>query len=189
MATKKVVTIVGGGDSALDWAIILASGITRKVYLVHRRNDFRAAPKTIEKIIQLSRLDNIELITPYQLYQLEGDNGILKKVKVKDLNQNIIQFQSDYLLLFFGMSTNIKPIDNWKLSIKNQHIEVNPATMQTNLHGVFTAGDICDYPGKLRLIITGFGESARACHSAYSYVNPMKHVNFKHSTITGIPKS
>ncbi len=185
----KVITIAGGGDSALDWAVLLASGIAKKVYLVHRRNNFRAVPKTVEKINKLCNLNRIKLITPYQLDSLEGDNGNLRAIRVKDLDGNMLLFESDYLLPFFGMSMDIGPISNWGLSIKNKHIEVNHSTMQTNLPGVFAIGDICHYLGKLKLILTGFAEVARACHSVYEIINPKLPLHFEHSTTKGLPGS
>ena len=186
---NKIVTIAGGGDSALDWAVILAKDIAKKVYIVHRRTNFRAAPKTVEEMNQLTENGNIELITPYQLNGLKGKNGILNEIGVKDLDGNIKYLKSDYLLPFFGMAMNIGSLDNWNLSIINKHIEVNPASMQTNLNGIFAVGDICTYPGKLKLILTGFAESARACHSAYSYIKPNTPLHFEHSTTKGLPKS
>ncbi|RST72455.1 NAD(P)/FAD-dependent oxidoreductase [Candidatus Aquarickettsia rohweri] len=185
----KIVTIAGGGDSALDWAVILAKNFAKKVYIIHRRNNFRASPKTVEEIENLSKNGNLELVTPYQLHKITGKNGFLESIEVINLDGNIKTIKSDYLLPFFGMSMNIGPLNNWNLNIKNNHIEVNPATMETNLKGIYTVGDICNYPGKLKLILTGFAESARACHSIYSYINPNKALHFEHSTTKGIPKN
>jgi len=185
----KIVTIAGGGDSALDWAVILAKNFAKKVYIIHRRNNFRAAPKTVEEIENLSKNGNLELVTPYQLHKITGKNGVLESIEVINLDGNTKTIKSDYLLPFFGMSMNIGPLNNWNLNIKNNHIEVNPATMETNLKGIYAVGDICNYPGKLKLILTGFAESARACHSIYSYVNPNKSLHFEHSTTKGIPKN
>ena len=115
---NKIVTIAGGGDSALDWAIILAKDIAKKIYIIHRRSNFRAAPKTVEEIQKLSKNGNLELITPYQLHRLIGVNGILENIEVIDLDDNTKSFQSDYLLPFFGMSMDIGPINNWGLYVK-----------------------------------------------------------------------
>ena len=183
----KIVTIAGGGDSALDWAIVLANNIAKKLYLVHRRSDFRAAPNTVKEIHRLCNLDKIQLITPYQLDSLKGSNGALHEIIVKDLDGNTLSFKSDYLLPFFGMSMNIGPINNWGISIKNKHIEVDPATMQTSLSSIFAIGDICYYPGKLKLILTGFAEAAKACHSAYDVINPDLPLHFEYSTTKGLP--
>ena len=102
----KVVTIAGGGDSALDWAVILAKKIAKKVYIIHRRNNFRAAPKAVEEIENLSKNGNIELVTPYQLHKITGENGILESIEVINLDGNTKTIKSDYLLPFFGMSMN-----------------------------------------------------------------------------------
>lgn len=185
----KIVTIAGGGDSALDWAVILAKDIAKKVYIIHRRNNFRAAPKTVAEIEKLSKNGNLNLVTPYQLHKITGANGALESIEVIDLDGNTKVVKSDYLLPFFGMSMNIGPLNHWNLNIKNKHIEVNPATMETNLKGIYAIGDICNYPGKLKLILTGFAESARACHSAYNYINPNKPLHFEHSTTKGIPRN
>lgn len=183
----KIVTIAGGGDSALDWAVVLANGIAKKIYLIHRNNKFRAAPKTIAEVQKLASKGIIDLIIPYQLHKLKGVDGMLKEIEVKDLENNIISFKSDYLLPFFGTSMNIELMSNWNLAIKHHHVEVNPATMLTNLTGVFAAGDVCNYPGKLKLIITGFAEAARACHSVYKFIYPNSHTHFQYSTNKGVP--
>ena len=185
----KIVTIAGGGDSALDWAVVLANSIAKKLYIVHRRSDFRGAPKTVEKINKLCDLNKIELVTPYQLDNLKGNDGVLHMITVKNPEDHVLSFESDYLLPFFGMSMDIGPISNWNLSIKNRHIEVDPATMQTSLPGVFAIGDICHYPGKLKLMLTGFAEAAQACHSAYKIINPDLPLHFIHSTTKGLPGS
>ena len=183
----KTVTIVGGGDSALDWAIFLAKNIAKKIYLVHRREKFKSSPKMKHDVLELSKTGLIKLVTPYQLNKIEGTNNILKIVEVKDLEGNILKIKSDYLIIFFGLSKNIGPISDWDLIIKKKYIEVDPTTMQTNLKGVYAAGDICNYPGKLRLISVGFGECARACYSAYNYIKPDIPMHFEHSTNRGIP--
>ena len=183
----KVVTIAGGGDSALDWAVVLAKNIAKKVNIIHRRSDFRAAPKTVAEIKELCNSGRIELITPYQLDGLEGVDGKLHSIRVRDLDGAMLSFESDYLLPFFGMSMDIGRITGWNLVVKNKHIEVDPKNMQTNLEGVFSIGDICDYPGKLKLILTGFAEAARACHSAYDAINPNTPLHFEHSTTKGLP--
>jgi thioredoxin reductase (NADPH) len=189
MFRDKVVTIAGGGDSALDWAVLLANDVAKKVYIVHRRNSFRAVPKTVEKINTLCDSKKIEIIAPYQLDGLEGDGTKLRAINVIDLDGNALSFESDYLLPFFGMHMDIGPIANWGLHIKNKHVAVAPATMQTNVDGIFAIGDICDYPGKLKLILTGFAEGARACHSAYELINPDVPLHFEHSTTKGLPSS
>ena len=184
---NKIVTIAGGGNSALDWAIILAENIARKVYIIHRRNEFKATPSTIEKIKKLSKGNNLKLITSHQLYKITGKDGILKDITVIDLNKKTKTIPSNYLLAFFGISMDIDYINKWNLNVQDKCIEVNPASMETNLKGIYAIGDICNYPGKLKLILTGFAESTRACYSAYNYINPKKSLHFEHSTTKGIP--
>lgn len=182
----KRVVIAGGGDSALDWAILL-SEIADKVYLVHRRAKFRAAPESAKKIEELAQNKKIELIIPYQLHSITGEDGHLTSVMVEDLEGNIIALEADYLLPFFGLSMDLGPIAKWGINVDKRHITVDNATMETNISGIFAIGDIAIYPGKLKLILTGFAEAALACHSAYNMVHPDIPLHFEYSTTKGIP--
>lgn len=183
----KIVTIVGGGDSALDWAVLLADGIAKKVNLVHRRDNFRALQKTVSLMKVLQQQGKIDIITPCQLTGVKGNNGYLTHIDVKNMAGEITTLKSDYLLPFFGMTMNLGAINNWGLKIIDKHIEVDPASMETCLAGVFAIGDICFYPGKLKFISTGFAEAARAIHSAYDFIHPGENRHFEHSTTKGIP--
>ena len=183
----KTVTIVGGGDSALDWAVLLADGIAKKVHLVHRRDNFRALQKTVSAMRRLQEQGKINLITPCQLAAVRGKNGYLTHIDVKNMAGEIATIESDFLLPFFGMTMHIGPINNWGLAIERNHINVDPASMQTNLAGVYAVGDICHYPGKLKFISTGFAEAARAIHTAYDFIHPDENRHFEHSTTKGIP--
>ncbi|MFQ3307611.1 MAG: thioredoxin reductase (NADPH) [Candidatus Midichloriaceae bacterium] len=185
---NKVVTIAGGGDSAIDWALILASGIAKKVYLIHRRDKFRASPKNIERLNQLKIDNHLEIISPFNLKSLKGNNGVLTEIIVENLDGEERSLKSDYLLPFFGMNMNIGTIQNWNLEVENKHISVDPSSMETNLNGVFAIGDICNYPGKLKLILTGFSEAAVACHAAYAIIHPDTPLHFEYSTTKGIHK-
>lgn len=182
-ADKKIV-IAGGGDSALDWAIALSN--IAKVYLVHRRNKFRAAPASIQKIHELASKGNIELIINYQLSALKGNNGFLQEVIVSDLDGNSRSLQADILLPFFGLAQNLGPILDFGLNIKTHHINVNYPYFETNIPGIYAVGDIAIYQGKLKLILTGFAESASALHHAYSRVFDGKALHFEYSTTKGI---
>ena len=184
--TGKRVAIAGGGDAALDWVIELAS-IAKKVFLIHRRNNFRAATSTLEKMKSLQNESRVDLITPYQLNKLLGYDGVLNSVEVS-LDQQTKKIEIDYLLPFFGLQTNLEHITNWKLKISNDLITVNPATMQTNIEGVFAIGDIANYSGKIKLILSGFAEAARACHSIRHHIYPDEHMNFQYSTVQGVPQ-
>jgi len=181
---KKIV-IAGGGDSAVDWAISL-SEVTEKIYLVHRREKFRAAPESIRQLQELASIGKIELIINYQLDHLIGSNGLLEAVGVKDLNNNIRILQSDILLPFYGLSQALGPIAEWGLDLHSKHIVANYPNFETNIPGIYAIGDIATYPGKLKLILTGFSEAASAMHHAYNKVFDGKALHFQYSTTKGI---
>ena len=151
----KRVVIAGGGDSAVDWALNLAE-IAERVMVVHRRPKFRAAPDSEAKLHALAEQGALDLVVPYQLQGLDGKDGVLRAVRVATLEGEIRVLPADDLLAFFGMSMDLGPIAQWDLTMDGAHIDVNPATMLTNLPGVFAVGDICTYPGKLKLILMGY---------------------------------
>jgi thioredoxin reductase (NADPH) len=185
----KTVVIAGGGDSAVDWAINLA-GIAKHIYVVHRRDKFRAMQNSLEQLQVLTNQNKVEMIIPYQLSSLNGSNGYLKSVVVQSLDGEIKTLECDYLLPFFGIAMDHHELNNWNLNMTsdNRYIMVTPSTMETNLHKVFAIGDICQYPGKLKLILTGFAEASLAVHTAFSRINPDIALHFEHSTTKGIPK-
>lgn len=185
----KTVMIAGGGDSALDWSVILAS-ITKKIYLIHRRDKFRGHDDTIRKVHDLEKQGKIEFVIPYQLHSILNQDGIFKGIIAENFNDSTLkEFEVDYLLPFFGLKMELGSIANWGLNLSKSCISVDPSTMETNVKRVFGVGDIVDYPGKLKLILTGFSEGALACHSAYNYVFPDKALHFSYSTTKGIPAS
>ncbi len=184
---KKVV-IAGGGDSAIDWAISL-SEVVEKLYIVHRRPKFRAAPDSVDKLHKLIDAGKIELVTPYQLASLEGENGKLAAVIVKDLDGNSKALEADILLPFYGLAMELGPIADWGLNIHMKHIEVDSSTCETNIKGIFAVGDIAHYKNKLKLILCGFSEAAMATHAAYDYVYPDKAYHFEYSTSKGNPNA
>ena len=184
---NKRVAIAGGGDSAIDWCLSL-SEIASKVFLIHRRNKFKATPESINKIYKKVETGKIDLVIPYQLYKIHGNNGYLNAVEVIDLDSNIKIIEADYLLPFFGLSMNIGPIAKWGVEIDGKHIKVDQSTMQTSIKGIFAVGDIIRYPGKLKLILTGFAEAALACNQVYSMINNGIEVHFEYSTTKGIPQ-
>ena len=180
----KNIVIAGGGDSALDWALALA-GIAKKIYLVHRRAKFRAAPATITALDAAVARGEVDLVTPYQLAgltPLAGNDGHIASVELADLEGGTRSINADILLAFFGLSMNLGPINDWGLGLSHQHIVVEPASMVTNTPGIFAIGDIAHYAGKLKLILTGFAEAAQAAHAARSFLNPGKEFHFVHST-------
>ncbi len=184
-AGKRVV-IAGGGDSAADWAVALAE-VAAKVMVVHRRPKFRCAPESEARMRALAESGRIEMVIPYQLDALEGANGRLARVVVKTLDGEARALEADALLPFFGLAGDLGPIARWGIAMDGTAIKVDPATCATNLPGVFAIGDVAAYPGKLKLILTGFAEAALAAHAAFAVANPGRALHFEYSTTTGVP--
>ena len=182
----KRVVIAGGGDSAVDWALSLAE-VSAQVMVIHRRAKFRAAPESAARLQQLAASGAIELVTPFQLHGLEGEDGALTAVIVADLAGKTRRLPTDVLLPFFGLSMNLGPIAEWGLALERHHVAVDPATSQSSLPGVFAIGDIAQYPGKLKLILSGFAESALAAHAIFPLVRPGEALHFEYSTTKGVP--
>ena len=182
----KSVVIAGGGDSAVDWALSLAD-VASRVYVVHRRPKFRAAPESVRQMEELAEAGKIELVVPYQLNSLEGDGGTMTAVNVATLDGDVRRLEADNLLAFFGLAMDLGPIANWGLNLERNHIAVNPATCQTNVDGIYAIGDIADYPGKLKLILSGFAEGASAAHAVRDYIRPDQAYHFEYSTSRGVP--
>lgn len=181
----KEIVIAGGGDSAVDWAISL-SEIAKKIYVVHRRDKFRAAPESIRKLRDIAETGKIELVIGYQLDRLIGENGELNFVGLKDLGDNKKILAADVLLPFFGLSQELGPILEWNLNYKMNHIIVTPPYFETNINGIYAIGDVATYHGKLKLILTGFAEAASCMHHAYGKVFDGKALHFEYSTTKGI---
>jgi thioredoxin reductase (NADPH) len=182
----KRVVIAGGGDSAIDWALVLAE-VASMVHVVHRRDKFRAADNTVAELRRLADVGSIDLVIPYQLKCLSGVDGQLSEVVVADTAGNEKALPADVLLAFYGLSQALGPIAEWKLDIDAGRITVDPATSMSNLNGIFAVGDISSYPGKLKLILSGFAEAAGAAHAAYGLVFPDRHLKFEYSTTKGLP--
>jgi thioredoxin reductase (NADPH) len=181
----KTVVIAGGGDSAVDWAISLAD--LAAVKIVHRRAKFRCAPESAARLHDLADQGKVDLVVPYQLDGLEGRGGRLSGVVVADLDGRRKTLAADVLLPFFGLATNLGPIHDWGLDMDRHTIRVDQATSSTAERGIYAVGDICTYPGKIKLILTGFAEAAQAAHHAFSIVHPDEALHFEHSTTTGVP--
>ncbi len=182
------VVIAGGGDSATDWALSLKD-VAAKVYVVHRRHKFRAAPDTCARLSTASERGELELVIPYQLHGLRGTGGVLEAVEVADLDGNTRLLEADRLLPFFGLSMDLGPIAGWGLDLQHSHIHVTPATCETSTPGVFAIGDVATYPGKLKLILQGFSEAAMAAHAIHPIVHPDTALHFEYSTSKGVPAS
>jgi thioredoxin reductase (NADPH) len=181
----KRVVIAGGGDSALDWTIYLA-GVADEVLLVHRRTEFRGAPDSVDKVIQLSQSGRIRIATNAQVVDLQG-NGALDGVVIREDDKGDRLHPADYFIPLFGLSPKLGPIADWGLQIDSNAVEVNPQDYSTNTPGIFAIGDINTYPGKLKLILCGFHEATLMCQAAFRIVNPDKKLSFKYTTVTGVP--
>ncbi len=185
--TGKNIAIAGGGDSAADWAVEIAN-IAKKVYLIHRRKDFRCLPVTLNLIHELVQIGKIELIVPYQLSALGGKQGNLMSLDVKDLENNSKTIPVDFLLAFFGLAMKLGPIQDWGIALHKNKILVD-AHCQTNIEGIYAIGDMATYSHKLKLISVGFAEAAFAAHHSYSKVFEGKELHFQYSTSKGLPSS
>ena len=180
----KTIVIAGGGDSALDWSIHL-SKIAKKVILIHRRNEFRGANDSVASVQELKDLGKIDVITPAQVSKLNGKNKLESIIVEVDGKEN--QIDTDYFIPLFGLIPKLGPIKDWGLNIENNAIKVNNSLdYQTNIDGIYAIGDVNTYPGKLKLILSGFHEAAVMCHSAYSKLNPDKKNILKYTTVSGI---
>ena len=180
------VAIAGGGDSAVDWALSLKD-VAAKIYVIHRRPKFRAAPETAAQLDAAAQAGQIELVIPYQLHALHGQAGQLQSVEVADLSGNTRHLDADRLLPFFGLSMDLGPIAGWGLDLQHSHIHVTPATCETSTPGIFAIGDVATYPGKLKLILQGFSEAAMAAHAIHPLVHPGTALHFEYSTSKGVP--
>jgi thioredoxin reductase (NADPH) len=175
----KAISIFGGGDSALDWALELSN--TCKVNLIHRREGFSGAESSVQKVKELNKTGKLSLYTSYQMESLIGDKKI-NEIKIKHEDGNIIQLKTDYVLGFFGLIMQLGPILNWGLNIDKKTIEVNTENFETNVNGIFAIGDICSYPGKLKLILSGFHEGALAARGSFKYAKPDEKLRFEFTT-------
>ena len=183
MYRNKKVVIAGGGDSALDWSIYLAN-INADVTLVHRRNEFRGALDSVEKVKQLKNQNKIKIITPAQITKLNGKKKLESIVITK--NKIDTEYKVDHFIPLFGLSPRLGPIANWGLEVEKNAIKVDTYDYQTNIKGIFAIGDINTYPGKLKLILCGFHEATLMCQSAYKIINPGKKHIFRYTTVSGI---
>ena len=176
---NKKICIFGGGDSALDWSIELSK--IAKVTLVHRRSEFRGAEHSAEIAKKLEKNGELLIKTPFQINAIEGLDKI-SAIKIKDDNGNIEKIETDCLLGFFGLIMKLGPIAEWDLNLKKKTIPVNTENFQTNKEGIFAIGDICHYPGKLKLILSGFHEGALAARACFKLARPNEKYRFEFTT-------
>ncbi|MBC7555518.1 MAG: NAD(P)/FAD-dependent oxidoreductase [Chryseobacterium sp.] len=181
---NKKIVIAGGGDSALDWAVFL-SDVASEVTLIHRRNEFRGALDSVEKVQALKDSGKINLITPAEVISLNGDSHITGITLKK--GEEIINLETDFFIPLFGLTPKLGAIANWGLDIEKNAIKVNNALdYQTNIDGIYAIGDVNTYPGKLKLILCGFHEATMMCQSVYSRINPGKKYVLKYTTVSGV---
>ncbi len=179
MFRGKTVSIFGGGDSALDWAVELSKECD--VNLIHRRDEFRGAQATVDKMYELKKGGKINLFTKYQITNVHGDQK-LESIDIKHDNCEIKNLKTDYVLGFFGLIMQLGPIANWGLNLNKKTIEVDTEKFETNQKGIYAVGDICNYPGKLRLILSGFHEGALAARACFKLARPNEKYRFEFTT-------
>ena len=176
---NKNISIFGGGDSALDWALELSN--TSNVTLIHRRNEFRGAPHSLSEIKRLEKEGKISIKTPCQLTSIDGDKTI-DSIEIKYEDEKTEKIKTDVILSFFGLIMKLGPIAEWGLNIDKKVISVNTNNFETNKPGIFAVGDICSYPGKLKLILSGFHEVALASVECFKRARPKEKFKFEFTT-------
>jgi thioredoxin reductase (NADPH) len=176
----KRLVIVGGGDSALDWTLNLQP-LAKRLTLIHRRDDFRGAPDSVNKMRALVASGDMDLKIG-QVTGLEGDDGQLAAASVKGNDGTLARIECDALLPFFGLTMKLGPVADWGIKMEDELIPVDTGTFETNIPGIFAIGDINTYPGKLKLILSGFHEGALMAQKAYHYVYPDKRLVFQYTT-------
>lgn len=183
---NRKIVIAGGGDSALDWSIFLVD-IASEVTLVHRRNEFRGALDSVEKVQQLKNQGRIDLIAPAEVIGLGGRERLETVTIKKTETGEEIEVKADDFVPLFGLSPKLGPIADWGLEIEKNAIKVdNALDYQTNIPGVYAIGDVNTYPGKLKLILCGFHEATLMCQSAYRRIHPNKKYAMKYTTVGGV---
>lgn len=174
------VLIAGGGDSALDWAIVLAP-IVRGLTLVHRRNEFRGVEASVARMRELVRDGRIDLRIG-EILRLNGEGGQLDSVAVRSAGTGAFDIPCDTMLAFYGLTMKLGPVAGWGLNLEHNRVPVSTETFETNVPGIFCIGDMCTYPGKLKLILSGFHESALMAHACFHYARPNQKLRFEHTT-------
>jgi thioredoxin reductase (NADPH) len=180
----KKILIAGGGDSALDWTIFLAD-IAKHITLVHRNESFRGAVDSAEKVAALAEAGKINLLLSTNLHSLHG-SGSLNAVHVINKNGETSEIKTEYMIPLFGLSPKLGPIADWGLNLDKNAIEVSTVDYSTNIPGIYAIGDINTYPGKLKLILSGFHEGALMAQSAFKHVYPNQKLSFKYTTVNGV---
>ncbi len=175
----KTVSIFGGGDSALDWAIELSKN--SNVNLIHRRDEFRGAQHSVDKVHELSKNGKINLFTKFQLKMVNGKDK-LESIEIESEDKEIKKLETNYILGFFGLIMQLGPIAEWGLNIDKKTVAVDTEKFETNQKGIYAVGDICTYPGKLKLILSGFHEGALAARACFKLARPNEKYRFEFTT-------
>jgi len=176
---NKKVCIFGGGDSALDWAVELSE--ISEVTLVHRRNEFRGAEHSADVAKKLEKEGKLKIKTPFQIQSIEGKDKI-NSIILKKEDGKTEEIKTDFILGFFGLIMKLGPIAEWGLNLDKKTIPVDTENFQTNKKGIFAIGDICTYPGKLKLILSGFHEGALAARACFKLARPDEKYRFEFTT-------
>ncbi len=176
----KNVLIAGGGDSALDWTVNL-NPIVAGMSLVHRRNEFRGMQATVDQMYALVNAGKVNLAIG-DILRLNGENGQISSVTLKSAEKGEFDVACDTMLAFYGLTMKLGPIADWGLNMDSNKVTVSTETFETSTPGIFCIGDMCDYPGKLKLILSGFHESALMAHACFHYARPNQKLRFEHTT-------
>ena len=176
---NKKVCIFGGGDSALDWAVELSK--ISEVTLVHRRNEFRGAEHSADVAKKLEKEGKLKIKTPFQIQSIEGKDKI-NSIILKKEDGKTEEIKTDFILGFFGLIMKLGPIAEWGLNLDKKTIPVDTENFQTNKKGIYAIGDICTYPGKLKLILSGFHEGALAARACFKLARPNEKYRFEFTT-------
>jgi len=176
---NKKICIFGGGDSALDWAIELSE--FAQVIIVHRRSEFRGAEHSAQTVKKLEKEGKLKIKIPFQINSIEGKDKITA-ITIKNEDGKVEEIKTDCVLGFFGLIMKLGPIAEWGLNLDKKHIPVNTENFQTNKEGIFAIGDICTYPGKLKLILSGFHEGALAARACFKLAKPNEKYRFEFTT-------
>lgn len=178
---KQKIIICGGGDSALDWALALADKAA-ELTLVHRRDEYRAAPASVAALKELAANGKVRVLENAKATGYSAEDGKLKSVEISVQDADAVVIEADHLLAFFGLAPKLGPIAEWGFEINKKAIEVDTEKFQTNIPGIFAIGDINNYPGKKKLILSGFHEAALAAFAAKAVIEPGKKVNLQYTT-------
>ena len=183
--TGQKIVICGGGDSALDWALALVDKAT-EVTVVHRRDEYRAAPASVAQLKQLEAAGKVRIIENARVTAYEADGATLQSATISEKGADEVTLEADHLLAFFGLAPKLGPIAEWGLTISKKAIEVDTEKFESNVSGIFAVGDINTYPGKKKLILSGFHEAALAAFAAKAIIEPGKKVNLQYTTTSPV---